>query len=193
MLINVCIVRVMIFPLVMYECESWTIKKVECWRWCLQTVVVEKTLESPSDSKEIKPVRFPKGNQPWIFIEMTECWSWSSNTLATWCEEWTYFKRPWCWERLRAGREAGVRGWDGWMASLTQWTWVWANSRRWRKTGKPGVLQFTGLQRVRHNWATHQQKQKQAGDHTKCCKHVSLLVLTISSLIHMNRGKPESS
>ena len=113
MLINVCIVRVMIFPLVMYECESWTIKKVECWRWCLQTVVVEKTLESPSDSKEIKPVRFPKGNQPWIFIEMTECWSWSSNTLATWCEEWTYFKRPWCWERLRAGREAGVRGWDG--------------------------------------------------------------------------------
>ena len=58
------------------------------------------------------------------------CWSWSSNTLATWCEELTHWKRPWCWERLRAWGERGWRGWDGWMASFIQWTWIWANSER---------------------------------------------------------------
>ena len=63
-------------------------------------------------------------------------------------------KRPWCWERLRAGGEGDDRGWDGWMASLTQWTWVWTNYRRRRRTGKPGVLQSMGSQRVRHNWVT---------------------------------------
>ena len=73
------------------------------------------------------------------------CWSWSSNTLATWCEEPTHWKRLWCWERLRAGGEEGDRGWDGWMASLTQWAWVWAKSRR-QWSGKPGVLQSMGWQ-----------------------------------------------
>ena len=74
------------------------------------------------------------------------CWSWSSNTLASGCEEPTHLKRPWCWERLRSGREGGIRVWDGWMASLTQWTWVWANSGRWWRTRKPGMLQSTGSQ-----------------------------------------------
>ena len=87
------------------------------------------------------------------------CWSWNSNTLATWCEEQTNWKRPWCWGRLRAGGKGDVRGWDGWMASPTQWTWVWANSRRQWRTGKPGVLQFMGWQRVRHNSVTEQQQQ----------------------------------
>ena len=82
------------------------------------------------------------------------CWSWNSNTLATWCEELTHWKRPWCWERLKAGGEGDDRGWDIWMASPTRWTQVWANSRRWWRTGKPGVLQSTGSQRVEHNWAT---------------------------------------
>ena len=82
------------------------------------------------------------------------CWSWNSNTLAIWCEELTHLKRPWCWERLRAGKEGDDRGWDGWMASLTQWTWVWINSGSWWWTGRPGVLQSTGLQRVRRDWAT---------------------------------------
>ena len=59
------------------------------------------------------------------------CWSWSSDTLATWCEELTHWKRPWCWERLKAGGEGDDRGWDGWMASPTQWTWVWVNSGSW--------------------------------------------------------------
>ena len=81
-------------------------------------------------------------------------WCWSSNTLATWCKRSTHWKRPYCWERLRAGGEADDRGWDGWLASLTQWTWVWASSRRWWRTGKPGVLQSMGLQRVGHDWAT---------------------------------------
>jgi len=70
------------------------------------------------------------------------------------CEELTHLKRPWCWERLKAGGEGDDRGWDGWMASLTQWTWVWVSSGSWRWIGKPGVLQSMGSQRVRHNWET---------------------------------------
>ena len=73
------------------------------------------------------------------------CWSWNSNTLATCCKELTHWKRPWCWERLKAG-EGDDRGWDGWMASPTRWTWVWASSGSWRWTGRPGVLQSVGLQ-----------------------------------------------
>ena len=81
-------------------------------------------------------------------------WSWHSNTLATWQEELTHLKRPWCWERLRAGGEGDDRGWDGWMASPTQWKWVWVNSSSWWWTGRSGVLWFMGLQRVGHDWAT---------------------------------------
>ena len=114
--------------------------------WCFWTVVLEKTLENPLHSKEIKPVN-PNGNHPWIFIRKNWCWSWSSSTLVTWCKEPTLWKRPWCWERLKAGGEGDDRGWDGWMASLTQWTWVWTNSGRSWKTGKPGVLQSKGSQR----------------------------------------------
>ena len=97
----------------------------------------------PLDCKKVKPAN-PKGNQSWRY----------SNTLATWCEELTSLKRPWCWEKLKAGREGDNRGWCGWMAPLTQWTWVWVNSRRWRRIGKPGVLQSMGSQRVGHDWAT---------------------------------------
>ena len=105
---------------------------------CFQTAVLEKTLESPMGTNDIKPIN-PKGNQ--LNIHLRDwCLSWSSSILATWCEELTHWKRPGCWERLRAGGEGGNSGWDGWMASLTQWTWVWANSRRQRRTGKPGTL-----------------------------------------------------
>ena len=75
-------------------------------------------------------------------------WSWNSNTLATWFEELTHLKRPWCWERLKAGGEGDDRGWDGWMASLTQWTWVWVDSGSWWWTGRLGMLQSIGSQRV---------------------------------------------
>ena len=81
------------------------------------------------------------------------CWSWSSNTLATWCEL-THWKRPWCWERLKAGGEGDDREWDGWMASPARWTWVWASSGCWWWTWTPAMLQSMRLQRVRHNWAT---------------------------------------
>ena len=76
------------------------------------------------------------------------CWSWSSNTLATWCKELTHWKIPWCWERLKAGGEGDDRGWAGWMASHTQWTWVWASSRSWGWPGKPGVLQSIGCKEL---------------------------------------------
>ena len=80
--------------------------------------------------------------------------SWRSSTLATSCKVLTHWKRLWCWEGLGAGEEGDDRGWDGWMASLTRWTWVWVNSRSWWWTGRPGVLQFTRSQRVRHDWVT---------------------------------------
>ena len=83
-----------------------------------------------------------------------EYWSWNSKTLATWCGELTHLKRPWCWERLKAEGEGDDRGWDGWMASLTQWTWVWVSSRSWWWTGKPGMLQSMGSQRVGHGYVT---------------------------------------
>ena len=114
---KVSIVKAMVFPAVMYGCESWTIKKVEHQRTDAFKLVLQK---SPLDCKEIKPVD-PKGNQPWILYWKDWHWSWSSNTLATWCEEPTHWKRPWCWERLRAGIEGCGRGWNGWMASPTQW------------------------------------------------------------------------
>ena len=81
-------------------------------------------------------------------------WGWNSNTLAIWWEKLTYLKRPWCWERLKAGGEGNNRGWDDWMTSPTQWTWVWVNSGSWWWTGRPGVLQSIGSQRVGHDWVT---------------------------------------
>ena len=82
-----------------------------------------------------------------------------SNTLATWCKEPTSWKRPWCWERLRARGEEGDRGWDSWMASLTQQTWIWINSEWWWRTGKPGVLQSMELQRVGHDLEIEKKQQ----------------------------------
>ena len=113
--------------------------------------MLEKTLESPLDCKEIQPVH-PKGDHSWVFIGRNDAKSWNSNTLATWCRELTHLKRPWCWERLRSGGEGDNRGWDGWMAPPTQWTWVWVDSRSWWWKGRPGVLRSMGSQRVGHDW-----------------------------------------
>ena len=120
---KVHLVKTLVFPVVMYGCDSWTIKKAErwridafelqCWRRLLR-VPWRARRSSQSILKEISPEYSLKD---W-------CRSWNSNTLATWCEELTHLKRPWCWERLKAGGKGDDRGWDGWMASLTQWTWV---------------------------------------------------------------------
>ena len=125
--------------------ESWAPKN-----WCFWTVVLEKTLESPLDCKEIKPVN-PKGGHCWIFIGRTDAEAedpilWPSNSKTHW-------KRPWWWERLKAGK-GDDRGWDTWMVSLTLWTWVWASSGSWWWTGKHGMLQSMGSQRLRHDWET---------------------------------------
>ena len=122
---KVCLVEAMVFPVVMYGCERWTIKKAEqqrtdafelwCWRRLLRVPWTARSNQSLL--KEINPE---------YSLERL-MWSWSSYTLATWCEKSTHWKRPWCWERLKAG-ELGDRAWDGWMASLTQWTWVWEKS-----------------------------------------------------------------
>ena len=102
----------------------WKLNHNQSWapNWCFWTVVLEKALESPLDCRKIKPVN-PKGIQSWIHWK-DWCWSWISNTLVTWCEELTHWKRPWWWERLRAGRAGDERGWGAWMASQTQWTWI---------------------------------------------------------------------
>ena len=122
-------VKAMVFPAVTCGCVRWIIKKAEhqkiddfelrCWRRLLRVPWTARR-SSQSILKENLNIHW----KDW-------CWSWNSNTLAIWCKEPTQWKRPWCWERLKAGRgERGDRGWDGWMASLIQWTWVWANCGR---------------------------------------------------------------
>ena len=149
---KVCLVKAMVFPVVMCGCEldykeSWAPKN-----WCFWTVVLEKTLESPLDCKEIQPVH-AKGNQSWAFIGRTDV---EAETPILWprvVKKWLIWKDPdagedWRWE------EKGTTEDDGLMASLTQWTWVWVNFGSWWWTGRPGVLQSMGSQRVRHDWAT---------------------------------------
>ena len=140
----------MVFPVVMHGCESWTIKEAACQRidafelWCWRRLLRVLWTARRSNQSILKEISHGKD---W-------CWSWNSNTLATRCEDLTHLKRSWCWEGLRAGGEGDNRGWDGWMASPTWWTWVWVNSGSWWWTGRPGVLQFMGLRRVGHDWAT---------------------------------------
>ena len=121
--------------------------------WSFPTVMLKKTLESPLDCKEIKPVN-PKGNQSWLFIGRTDAEAGTSVLWPPVAKNWLTGKDPDAGRELKAGEEGDDRGWVGYMASLTQRTWVWANSGSWWWTGKPGVLQSTGLQRVGHDWAS---------------------------------------
>ena len=124
------LVKMMVFPVVMCGCKSWTIKKAECrridafelWHW-------RRFLRVPwtarrSNQSILKEIVLNIHCKDWS-------WSWNSNILATWCKELTHLRRPSCWERLKAGREGFKRRWDGWMASPTQWTWVWVSSGSW--------------------------------------------------------------
>ena len=153
LLTNIHLVKAVIFLVVMYECESWTIKKAEHRRinafewWCWRRLLRVPWTARRSNHFILKEISPKYALKDW-------CWSWNSNTLATWCEELIHLKWPWCWERLRAGGEGDNRGWDGWMVSPSQWTWVWVNSGSWWWTGRPGVLWFMGLGRVGHDRAT---------------------------------------
>ena len=144
-----------VFPVVMYGCENWTVKKAEprrigafelrCWRGLLRVPWTARR-SNQSILKEISP--------EYAVLNKDGCWSWNSNTLATWCKELTHWKRPWCWVRLKVGGEADNRGWDGWIASLARWTGVWVNSGSWWWTGRPGMLQCMGSQRVELDYWT---------------------------------------
>ena len=143
----------MVFPVVMYGCETWTVKKAEHRRidafelWCWRRLLRVPWTARRSNQAILKEI------SPGISLEGMML-SWNSSTLATSCEELTHWKRPWCWEGLGAGGEGDDWGWDGWMASWTRWTWIWMNSESWWWTGRPGVLLFMGSQRVEHDWAT---------------------------------------
>ena len=141
------------FPVVMYGWESWTINKAEHQRIdAFEEVVLEKTLESLLDCKEIQPVHSER-DQSWVFIGRTDV---EVENPVLWPPDakLTHLKRPWCCKRLREGGEGDDRGWDGRMASLTQWAWIWVTSGSWWWTGRPGMLWSTELQRVRHYWTT---------------------------------------
>ena len=147
---KVHLVKAMVFPVVMYGCESWTIKKAESRRtdafelWCWRRLLRVPWTANPREQsilKEISPGISLKGMMLKLKLQYS-------------CEELTHWKRLWCWEGLGAGGEGDKWGWDGWMASRTRWMWVWVNSGRWWWPGRPGVLRFMGSQRVGHNWAT---------------------------------------
>ena len=148
-----CLVKAMVFPVVMYGCESWSVKKAERWRidafelWCWRRLLrVPWTARRCNQSilKEIIPGYSLEGLMLKLKLQYFGHLMWRVDSL----------ERLWCWEGLGAGGEGDYRGWDGWMASPTQWTWVWVNSGHWWWTGRSGVLRFLGLQRVRHGCAT---------------------------------------
>ena len=131
----------------------WELDHKESWvpkNWCFWIVVLERLLKVPWTARRSNQ-SILKENSPEYSLEglMLKL---KLHTLATWCKELTHWKRPWCWERLKVGEEGDDRGWDYWMASRTQWTWVWVNSGSWWWTGRPGVLQSMRSQRVRHDW-----------------------------------------
>ena len=129
LLTKVYIVKAMVFPVVMYRCECWAIRKAECWRndafelWCWRRLLRVLWRARRSNQCILKEVSPEYSLKDWS--------SSSSNTLTTWWNELTHWKRPWCWQRLKAGEEGDDRGWDGWMASPTQWMWVCVNSGSW--------------------------------------------------------------
>ena len=150
---KVHLVKAMVFPVVMYGCESWTIKKAECRRidafelWCwrrLLRVLWTARRSNQSILKEISSEYSLEGLMLKLKLQYFGHLMWRADS----------FEKTLMVERLKAGGEVDDRGWNGWMASLTQWTWVWVNYGSWWWTGRPGVLQSMGSQRVRHDWAT---------------------------------------
>ena len=135
--------KAVIFPVVIYGCECWTIKKAEHQiidafeLWCWKRLLRDPWTARRSNQFILKDLS-PGCSLEGLILKL------KLQYLATWCEELTHLKRPWCWERLRAGGGGDDREWDGWMASPTRWTWVWVYSGSWWRTGRPGVLWFMG-------------------------------------------------
>ena len=155
------------YAVVMYKYESWTIEKAEHWRidafklWCWRRRLrVPWTARTSNQSilKEVNPECSLEGLILKLKLQSFGHLMWRAEPLG----------KTLMLGKIQGKKRRGNRGWDGWMASLTQWTWVWANSRRWWRAGKPGVLQSMGLQRVRHDWATEQQ-------HNNCLLVFSIL------------------
>ena len=140
-------VKAMFFPVVMYRCESWTIKRAEHWRidafkmWCWRRLLRVPWRARRSNQSILKEINLEYSLEGLILKLKFQCFG--HLMLRT-----DSLKRPWCWERLKAGGEGDDRGWDGRMASPTRWTWIWASSGSWWWTGKPCVLQSRGSQRV---------------------------------------------
>ena len=174
---KVHLVKAMVFPVVMYGCESWTINKAEHQRidafelWCWQRLLRVPWTARRSNQSILKKINPQYSLEGW-------CWSWNSDTLTIWCKKPTLWKRHWCWEKLKP-EEGNNRGQDGWIASLTQWTWVWTRSGRYWRTGKPAVLQSMGSQGFRHDWVTEQQWQCSMwdlGSHVPCIGSSGVLI-----------------
>ena len=157
--------------------ESWALKN-----WCFWTVVLRRLLRVPgmarrsnqSILKEFSPGCSLEG----LMLKL------KLRYLATWCEELTRLKRPWCWQRLKVEGEGADRRWDGWMASPTWWTWVWVDSRSWSWTGRPGVLWFMGSQRVRHDWAT--EVKLKLKEFYSSSNHLALVINFSEQQLHLH-------
>ena len=150
---KVHLVKAMVFAVAKYGCKSWTIKKAECWRidafelWCWRRLLRVPWTAKRSNQSILKEIN-PECSLEGLMLKL------KLQYFGHWCEELTHLKRPWCWERLKVAGVGDYRGWDGWMASPTQWKCVWIISRSWWWTGRPGMLQSIGSQSVGYNWAT---------------------------------------
>ena len=146
---KVGLVKVLVFPVVMYGCGNWTVKKAECWRidafelWCWRRLLRAPWTARRSNQSILKEIS-PGCSLQGLMLKLK----------LQYLGQLTHWKIPWCWERLRAGGEGNDRGWEGWVASPTQLTWIWVNSQSWWWIGSPGMMWFMGLQRVGHDWAT---------------------------------------
>ena len=169
---KVCLVKAMFFPLVMYRRESWTVKIAECWRidafkfWCWRRLLRTPWTSRRSSQSILKKINpeYSLGLMLKLKLQYFGHLMWRYDSL-----QWTLMLG-----KIRAGREGGNRRWNCWMASLTQWTWAWAKSGCWWRTEKPGVLQFMGSQRVRHDLATEQPK-KQASNRKNYFKKLIIM------------------
>ena len=182
---KVHLVKAMVFPAVTYGCESWTIKKAECPRtdsfelWCWRRLLrVPWTARRSNQSilKEISPEYSLEGLMLKLKFQSFGHLMWRTDSL----------EKTLMLGKMKAEGEGDDRGWDGWIASPTQWTWVWVNSRSWWWTGRPGVLRFMGLQRVRHNWMTELNWTENAYSHPSPSVQIGLSVLLLLYSTNIN-------